>query len=128
MPKQKRQAQYYWVKTGGYHSEYTPLYFNGESWKVSINDRDLFISDYKLELLFGKNSILRAINQETDLKAQHDNLNAFYPALLKADSGNDIVFMVHGNIHMAIHNGMLVPMPEFKTDLFMHYPEGKEND
>lgn len=59
---------HYWVKTNGYECNYTCIYRNADgSWRISVDDRVLFISDYKLELLYGKNCVLREFNKETDL-------------------------------------------------------------
>lgn len=127
MSKSKERAghQYYWIKTNGLKIKQVPFYFNGSSWKATIDDRDLFISDYKLKLLYGKDCVLRAINEETDLIETKDiePTNSFLPALVKADSGHNIVFNVHPNLKMAHHNGMLVPMPFKNIVGFLTYPE-----
>jgi hypothetical protein len=112
---------YYWVKNSGYHAEYIPLYFSGHSWKLSIRDKDIFISNYKLELLYGKNCILREINHSTDLLKEDPEISCFFPALVESDSGSDIVFFIHPILRMADHNGMLVPIDKALIKGYLKY-------
>lgn len=124
-----RKEGYYWVKTNGYGIKHQPFYFNGKSWKVTINDSDQFISEHQMKQLFGKESILRPINEETDLcqNAKGDGLfNYFYPVLVKSDNGEDIVFIMHPLLNMIFHNGMLVPLKEHLG--FLVFNEGENDD
>lgn len=59
---------YYWVKTDGYLTKHTAIYRNANGqWRISIDDKVLFISDYKLSLLYGKDCVVRELKEEYDI-------------------------------------------------------------
>lgn len=127
MPKSKQvefSKGYYWVKTKGYHREYSPLYFNGTSWKISINDKDLFISTYKLELLYGRSCVIRAIDKSIDMNDNPDRINAFIPCLSQSNCGNDMILSAHPLLNMVFINGMLAPIKEEDINGWLIYAKG----
>lgn len=131
MPKQHKRSleKYYWVKTAGYHNEYLPLLYVEKGWIVTVRDETHFLSDYKLELLFGKNCICREINKETDILSIDPEDNVFRPILVSADNKCriDYVFMCHATIMMALADNSLIPMPRHAFIGFLKYPINKED-
>ena len=62
---------FYWVRVDGYDNKYLPIYHNDSSqWRVDIYDRTVFISTYKLQLLFGKNCIQREVDLVNDVSEE----------------------------------------------------------
>lgn len=58
--------KHYWVKTEDFESPYTPLYYGSDGWRVEVQGKTCFISDYKLKLLFGTLSIIREVDFKLD--------------------------------------------------------------
>ena len=93
-------GKYYWVKTEGYHNEYLPFYFGVDGWRVEIVDKTVFISTYKLELLFGRGCIKREVDFDKDRSGLE--LGAFpQPITVISQDGSECILM-------ADHRGMLV--------------------
>lgn len=115
----RKTDRYYWVKTNGYHASHTPMYLNTDNqWRIEINDTTLFISDYKLELLYGRGCVIREVDFNADLNSAPKQ-NAFLPHLVSTDNSH-AVFYVNTAINMAMLNGMLVPMKDTQGALFFH--------
>jgi hypothetical protein len=122
---------YYWIKTEGYHSVYSPFYYNGESWKVEINDRTCFISDYKLELLFGKGCIDRMVDLEKDSTqftvgdientVELDNNLRYMYVTSDSNNGSYTVFNFITLYNTMFHNGMMIINKEWKTFGILSY-------
>jgi hypothetical protein len=62
----RETKKHYWIKTEGFESSYTPLYYGSDGWRVEVQGKTCFISDYKLKLLFGKLSFLREVDFKHD--------------------------------------------------------------
>ncbi len=102
---------YYWVKTEGYHQKHTPLYHSTDGWRVEINDKTVFISTYKLELLFGKGCVKEMVMFEAD-RAKEEKKNAFLPYVIDTEDEHDAYHVVLYNpvVGLALINGMLAPI------------------
>ena len=115
MAKPMRETdQFYWVETNGYHQQYTPLYFNkAKQWRVEINDKTVFISEYKLELLFGRGCVKRPVDFEADKATFEEvkNQNGFFPYICDTEDGKPTILMFNNALQVAKINGMLAPMP-----------------
>jgi hypothetical protein len=116
----------YWVNTDGYFCKFLPLLYGNDGWIVTSDDRTLFLSDYKLQLLFGKKCILREVNIDTDILTEDPIKNSFFPLLLNSGD-HHTVFMTHPTLNISLHNGMIIPKPEVPFLGYLHYPEDDSN-
>lgn len=59
---------YYWIKVGGIVHKYIPMFRNFEGyWCYDQLSTRVFISDYKLQLLHGKDCIVRPVDFVNDI-------------------------------------------------------------
>lgn len=59
---------HYWIKTEGITTEHKVISTNPKGlWMVPIFDKTVFLSNYKLELLFGRNCIIREVDFTKDV-------------------------------------------------------------
>ncbi|AUR87580.1 hypothetical protein NVP1101O_169 [Vibrio phage 1.101.O._10N.261.45.C6] len=72
--------KYYWIKTDGIIHKYVPIYRNNwGSWCVDTESTRVFLSDYKLKLLYGSDCIDREVDFENDLVDMEDEgLQLYY--------------------------------------------------
>lgn len=102
---------FYWVRTAGYHDEFTPLYFNKDKqFRLEYNDKTLFLSEHKLEQLFGKNCVSRKVDFTTDTCENPEEKNAFLPYLVDTDSGEPFIILFNPAINLGLSCGKVVPI------------------
>lgn len=69
MDKKDLKAEtYYWIKTNGF-TKVEEIYFRNINgcWCVDINHGRVFLSDYKMELIFGKGFAIREVDFDNDI-------------------------------------------------------------
>lgn len=92
MPKQIiREKGHYWIKNDGYDSDFTPIYFNGDSWKIALGDKYKFVSDHVLKSLYGKDCIERKVDYSTDVeeRPEGNESNAFYYVCIERNKDHE---------------------------------------
>tara|TARA_B100001245_G_C22756865_1_gene366349 strand:+ start:242 stop:628 length:387 start_codon:yes stop_codon:yes gene_type:complete len=116
------KMKYYWVKVDGYDLKYRAFLFNGTSWKISFHDSDKFISSYKLELLFGKDCVIREVNFEKDIddgtiENDLDMKLSFVDAFSLSDDGRLFVTPYIPVFGFPVINGKIIPQPNIFDDI-----------
>lgn len=116
------KMKYYWVKTDGYDLKYRAFLFNGTSWKISFQDADKFISSYKLELLFGKDCVIREVDFQNDIddgtiENDPDMKLSFVDAFTLSDDGRFFVTSYIPIFGFPVINGKIIPKPDILDDI-----------
>lgn len=118
----------YWVKTSGYVNTYTAMYRNKEgSWRINIDDRTLFISDYKLELLYGKNCVVREFDKENDTILLKDG-DGIPTILMEKEGGVELFAKTLSKMKESRQVQMLLDSKDGHDFIVNYYPQSESFD
>ena len=120
----------YWIHSDEYrhNKNYITAYLNKDSqWKIQVNETTKFISNYAMELVFGRGFVVRKVDFVKDKKiTEFEDMNLFnsklFPYALGGESEKDYVVIMKNNNIVDIVN-VYVPSHSVEDGFYLEFSE-----